>query len=160
MMKIYAAVVVLILIVVLLQFKRRGKEEYPYKKRVSLLTPAERSFYEVLKKVVKDTEVVLFCKVRILDIVEPTKRGYIYLNKIKSKHVDFLLCRKSDMSPTLAIELDDSSHSLRKERDYFVNKVMEVSGVPLERFKVRVTYKMGSVDEIIRPYLIDMKNNA
>jgi hypothetical protein len=133
--------------------KKRGLEEYPYRKRKSLMSEAELKFYNALEKAVPEGEIKILSKVRILDIVEPTKRGYLYMNKISSKHIDFLLCKKEDMSPALAIELDDSTHEKRKERDNFKNKVMEVSGLQLERFKVKGVYEKGSIEDRIKPYL-------
>lgn len=153
MLKLIVIICVLFLIVVAVKIQRRGVEEYPYRKRKSLMTEAEKKFYRELEKAVPAGSHKIMSKVRMLDIVEPKKKGYVYLNKISSKHIDFVVCKNEDMSPALAIELDDSTHEKRREKDEFKNKVMEVSGVPMERFKVKASYEKGDIEERIRAYL-------
>lgn len=54
-------------------------------------------------------------------------------NKIKAKHVDFVLCDSIQIQPLLAIELDDRSHQRkdRQDRDIFVDKAFRSAGVPI-----------------------------
>jgi len=134
-----------VLFLIALFYKKRVGVFCIYKKRVSLLTNAERSFYGVLLSVVPVNDYDIFCKVRLLDIVYPDRKGYAHLNRVKSKHIDFLLCRKNDLSPALAIELDDFSHIGRESRDCFKDEVMKLAGVPLVRFKVRAAYNLVAV---------------
>ena len=58
------------------------------------------------------------------------------LNKIDRKSIDFLICT-NDMSPLIAVELDDSTHNQprRKERDNFVNSIISDAGISLLRFR-------------------------
>ena len=52
-----------------------------------------------------------------------------YLGKIKSKHVDFVICDKN-MYIKAIIELDDSSHDTQKgkDRDEFVDTILRSVG--------------------------------
>ena len=98
-----------------------------YYLRKSLFTPAERSFLGVLETLQYEGVGYAY-KVRLADIfgikkgLERADRTRA-LNKITSKHVDFLLVQKSDGKPILGIELDDSSHEEeeRVSRDAFVD---------------------------------------
>ncbi len=58
-------------------------------------------------------------------------------NKIRSKHIDFLIWDVRGNKIALAIELDGKSHNSEKmqERDAFVNKLYERIGVRLERVR-------------------------
>src|SRR5688572_3499395 len=83
-----------------------------YYLRKSLFSPAERSFYGVLESL--DYEgVTIASKVGLMDIFGVKKgieRRQGALNRIRAKHVDFLLIQSTDGRPLLGIELDDSSH--------------------------------------------------
>ncbi len=53
----------------------------------------------------------------------------------------------------MAIELDDNSHNLeeRKQRDGFVEKVLEKAGIPLLRIKMRKGgYGVGEIKTLIK----------
>ncbi|MDE2040977.1 MAG: DUF2726 domain-containing protein [Patescibacteria group bacterium] len=56
---------------------------------------------------------------------------------IDEKSVDFVLCRKEDLYPVLAIELDDRSHERpdRQQRDREVERILDGSGLPLLRLR-------------------------
>jgi hypothetical protein len=130
--------------------KDRSKSEI-YVLKSSLFTPAERSFLGCLDSVLPpDTR--LFAKVRLADLfdVERTpdrSARQSALNKINSKHVDFILCRIDDLSPILAIELDDKSHERedRQKRDLFLDEIFAASNLPLIRFKVQKTYRTEDI---------------
>lgn len=79
----------------------------------------------------------IMCKPRLADFVNHHKSRSGF-NKISQKHVDFLICRLDDLTPMLAIELDDSTHNkveVRK-RDEFVNNLYAHVGIPLVRINV------------------------
>jgi hypothetical protein len=120
------------------------ERDLPYRKNKYFFSLAERRFYEVLKEVAAEQNLVLFAKVRLADIVYvPRDRHWQkYWNKIQSKHVDFLLCEPLEYEPMLGVELDDSSHGRedRIVRDMFMNAVFESVGLKLLRIPVRGEY--------------------
>lgn len=100
-----------------------------------LLTKHELQEYIKLKQYA-DTKGWLICpKVRLRDLIEP-KRGagkkQTLINKIQSKHVDFVLVDQS-MNVIGVLELDDRSHDRadRKERDGFVRDALEGAGITM-----------------------------
>ncbi|MFP4350261.1 MAG: DUF2726 domain-containing protein [Desulfococcaceae bacterium] len=135
--------------------KFKGKEDITrnYEACPSLVTPAERSFLGILDKVVQE-QYRVFAKVRLSDILK-VKKGLsnsarqTALNKITSKHIDFLICNASDLRIICAIELDDKSHSRsdRIKRDDFVDRIFSSAGVPLIRYPAKPTYLLGEIDE-------------
>ena len=132
--------------------------EYPYLVKDHFLSPAEHSFFMVLKTVVADSALVSI-KVGLGDLFyaaskEPGKYR-IFTNKIDRKHVDFLLCDPKTVQPILAIELDDKSHqrSDRQARDEFVEKVFEAARLPLVRVPVKHTYSTSELQALLKPYL-------
>ena len=111
--------------------------------KASVLTQSELRFLRVLEQI-ETPGLRLIYKVRLADIFD-TKSGqgfYAAFNRISAKHVDFLLIRESDGKPMLGIELDDSSHEAKKrqERDDFVDRVFNASGLPLLHFPVQKVY--------------------
>lgn len=94
----------------------RLHQRLPYVMNETILTPRERAFYRILKPIADKLELQICPKVRVADIVsikKGTKEWQKWFNKIKSKHVDFLLC-DYDMNIVLIIELDDRSHETER----------------------------------------------
>lgn len=116
---------------------------YPYRVRDDFLSPAEASFYRVIRSMIGER--LLICpKVSLAEIFFVAERDSYqsYQNKIDRKRIDFLLCDPQTLKPILAIELDDSSHQRldRQERDSFVEKVFADAKLPLVRIRVQNTY--------------------
>lgn len=126
------------------------QQKLPYRLRDDFLSPAELSFFRVLQQSVSE-ELVICPKVRLADLflVPGAKEGQSYRNKIDRKHVDFLLCSPDRMTPQLAIELDDASHSRkqRQARDQFVDSVFAAAGLPLLHIPASRTYSVLEIAE-------------
>lgn len=95
----------------------------------SLVSKAELNLYRILNNISIDIDCVLFSKVRLADIVKVAKveNRQSYFNRIKSKHIDFVLCDKNSLKPLLCIELDDRYHnkSDRRARNKFVDDIID-----------------------------------
>src|SRR6056297_2289536 len=122
----------------------------PYQKKKYFLSKAENNFYKVLKEALKDTDYYISIKAKLIDFITVTKHPerQKFFNKIKSKHVDFLICNNDKyFNPILAIELDDKSHESckRKERDKFVDEVFRNAGLPILHIKASNTYSLNEI---------------
>ncbi|HKI60750.1 MAG TPA: DUF2726 domain-containing protein [Mariprofundaceae bacterium] len=118
----------------------------PYVRKGRMFSKAERSFYGVLKQTLGD-QYEIFGQVRLADVLGiqtglSNSERQTAFNKIKAKHVDFVLCNPSDLSFVAAIELDDKSHRQgnRVERDRFMDEAFAAAGLPLIHFKAKATY--------------------
>lgn len=136
-------------------FSGRGRLPYSVKER--LVTKAELRFYRALQKAAgKDFDI--FAMVRIADILavpqEHAQRRK-WLGKILAKHVDFVLCEPANLTPLMAIELDDASHERpdRRERDEFVDHAFESAGLPLLRIKNNSSYDPAALRQLIDEHL-------
>ena len=145
--------------------KSTAKPEYPYFVRDHLLSPAEHSFFMVLKSVVSDSALISI-KVGLNDLFyakssDPSKYR-IYTNKIDRKHVDFLLCDPKAVQPILGIELDDKSHqrSDRQARDEFVENVFQAARLPLLRIPVKHAYSTNELQALLKPYVSSVRQEA
>ena len=125
----------------------------PYKARGKLVTKSELRFYKSLQKAVQD-DWEIFAMVRIADLLrvetgEPNRRKW--LNKILSKHIDFVLCDPGSLEPVCCIELDDPSHNRpdRVERDIFVNDAFASADLPLLRIPTESSYRAREIRELI-----------
>ena len=129
--------------------------QYPYRIRDDFLSPAELSFYLVLKSAVSDWAIIC-TKVSLGDLFYAKSHDpsayRTATNKIDRKHVDFLLCDPKTVKPILGIELDDKSHQRadRHERDEFVGKVFEAAGLPLARVPVKQTYSVQQINSFLQ----------
>ncbi|MCF7916573.1 MAG: DUF2726 domain-containing protein [Candidatus Omnitrophica bacterium] len=127
------------------------EKKLDYRKNKYFLTDTEKSFYFVLKQIADRNNLIIFSKVRLIDLFFVPGRDASARARIIQKHVDFVLCEYSHLDPICCIELDDYSHKFkkRKERDVFVNKVFESAGLPLLRVKVSSNYDVQSLEENI-----------
>lgn len=164
----FLAVVALILLFVYSQVgsrRRRVEQPFSYKSRHRLFTPTESAFLYALEKAI-GSEYRVFGKVRLADIVDTEVYrgvGDKAFGLIAYKHVDFLVCDKSDSSIVCAIELDDKSHQSEKrkikdaEKDYALNS----AAIPLVRFPVNSSYVLNGIrikvmDRIGKPEAVQM----
>src|SRR5690606_12101418 len=97
----------------------------------------EQALYLELRKQLRDTYAI-FSKVRIPDFIDvdvdkyrDKSRWQSHWNRIKAKHVDFLLCDPVSLKPLIAIEVNGKSHDTEKmvARDEFVRKMYETVGI-------------------------------
>ncbi|WP_313343599.1 DUF2726 domain-containing protein [Sedimentibacter sp.] len=109
----------------------------------SILSEAEFNFYNVLNLALQNSNFIICPKVRIADFinVKSNKNFTSDLNRIKSKHVDFLICNNR-LKPLIAIELDDKSHDKRIERDNFINELYKSVNLNTLRIKNGQTYSV------------------
>jgi hypothetical protein len=128
----------------------REEETLPYRISDDFLSPPELNFYRVLCAAAADWAVI--CpKVSLGDLFYSKSGDHganiSYMNRIKQKHVDFLLCDPKSMRPVIGIELDDASHQRpdRQERDSFVERVFETAELPLLRLSTQASYNVRAL---------------
>lgn len=112
--------------------KTNYREAYQPRK---LLTKREHQEYLKLKQYADARGWRICPKVRLWDLIEPKKgrsdRKELE-NKIRSKHVDFVLV-DPELNVIGVLELDDSTHDRedRKSRDSFVRDALEGAGITM-----------------------------
>ena len=131
---------------------KENSSPLPFRIRDDFLSPAEASFFHTLKSMTKDY-FVIFSKVSLGEIFYVTHPdvNYSERNRIDRKHVDFLICDPSTLSPQFGIELDDSSHQRadRQKRDAFVDQVFHEAGLPILHIPViRNGYNQQELGEL------------
>ncbi|HZH44206.1 MAG TPA: DUF2726 domain-containing protein [Lysobacter sp.] len=136
-----------------------GGGGYPYRPAKALFSPAERSFLGVLDLAV-GPEYRVFGKVRLADVatLKPELRGGARqgaLNRIAGKHLDFVVCRATDLVPVCAVELNDRTHAAPRvrQRDELVRNVCETIGLPLLMVDARAAYSATDLGERFRATL-------
>lgn len=114
-----------------------GKTYY----RSYLLTRNESRFYkQTLKPLADKYNLHVLSKVRLEDIAKVSKNikgkeKNIARNRVKCRHVDFVIANPENLYMLCAIELDGKSHNLtgQKESDDFKNNLFDEIGLPLIR---------------------------
>ena len=158
LLPVFSTLIVLLIVVGVISLfvsRRKPTISYPYKKQPVLFTPAERSFLGVLEQAVGSNYRV-FGKVRLADVIKVnsglSRANYqAAFNRIKSKHLDYVVCDPNDLSIQFAVELDDSSHSQskRRNRDNFLNDALKAAEVPLFRFPAKQTYSVQEIKSLL-----------
>jgi hypothetical protein len=129
----------------------------PFRRKDYLLTRAERALYEQLLLAV-GPHMLIFAKVRLVDLLWlPTgvagRQGLV--NRVMSKHVDFVLCDRQNIRPLLAIELDDASHQRedRRARDALVDQILRGAQLPILHIRARASYEAQDLANQIWPLI-------
>ncbi len=151
-------VAIIIGAIVLRLLKGRGKAPSKvcgYRRFDALLSPAELSFLQVLQLAVGDRYAV-FAKVRVADVLKPDRRQEkqelrASLDRISSKHFDFVLCEPASCAIHAVIELHDSSHEedTRSERHAFLREACESAGLRLIEVEARSSYDVAKVRAMV-----------
>lgn len=103
---------------------------------VNLLTVAEAEFLRSLETAM-DGRYHVFTQVRLANVVslptDPVGRMWEMFNAVGNKCVDFVIWDQRTLKTVLVVELDDSSHRLKKrqERDEFVDRSLRSAGIPI-----------------------------
>jgi hypothetical protein len=128
-----------------------------------LFTAAERSFLGVLDQATAGRYRV-FGKVRIADVLTTVKgldnrTRTSVLNRIRSKHFDFVLCDPATMKVKAVIELNDKSHasSRRIERDELVSTACADAGLALRMVKAQRSYSLETVRQLVEEIEIEVR---
>jgi predicted RNA-binding Zn-ribbon protein involved in translation (DUF1610 family) len=135
-----------------------GFSALPFKLRDDFLSPAEVSFYQILRTAVGERALV-FTKVNLADLffvaTGDHRQNRALANRVDRKHVDFLVCDLKTVHPIVALELDDQSHQRadRKTRDEIVDGVFAAAGLPLLRIPAKLGYAPQEIQTRLQPYL-------
>jgi len=134
----------------------RYKSKGPY-----LLSKGEKVFFDMLIQSISP-DLYICPKVRVADLIEvdlpkSDKKFWASFNKISKKHVDFVLCNRTDFAPVLVIELDGGSHkvSSRSQRDIFINDAFAQAMIPILHIPTAGFYDQNQITLQIKSALSD-----
>lgn len=164
MKMLFWGILFLILVLLLERFikcKRKKDIESNYRERKYLLSRSEKDFYDVLKSII-GSDYSVFCKVRVLDLVDIPSRPGLFWPAFKSvlgKHVDFVLCETGNLRIVCVIELDDSSHKelKRSKRDTVIENAFCAADVKLLRFPVQFHYSCEEIADKIADIIFEKR---
>lgn len=120
------------------------------------MSAPERSFYRILCGILKDQKTIVFSQVRLADIINTPENAGTFIEYVKDKSVDFLVCSNdTTYNPLFVIELDDHSHEQQKriERDDFVERALLTARIPFLRIPVQPAYDVPVLAEKIKKQL-------
>ncbi|WP_319526677.1 DUF2726 domain-containing protein [uncultured Desulfosarcina sp.] len=127
--------------------------DYGYEKANGLFTAAEKVFMSVLADVIGGRYQIQG-KVRLADLISPestldSNQSKWAFRKISQKHVDFVICDKSDFTILGVVELDDKSHLRpdRMARDKFVDAALSGAGLAILHYPVKSSYEPADIRE-------------
>lgn len=161
--------IVIIIILTIINIKNKSQtiddndceENMPYNKKY-LLTKNEWVFYKKIKPICDKNNLHIIAKVRVADIVEvkkglENKERQKYFNKIKNKHIDFIICNPENLAIIALIELDDKTHenNQRIKSDNFKDKLSNTVGYKLIRIKQNDDFEKKLIEnKIIKDNLL------
>jgi very-short-patch-repair endonuclease len=135
----------------------KSKTIYQYSAKKYFLTRAEHEFYDALGQAVGN-DFRIFAQVHLSSILDERIKGQSWTPArahINRKSIDYLLCDKENISPKLAIELDDKTHERpdRIDRDTEVERILNQAGLPLLRIENNGGFEPTTIASQIRAAL-------
>lgn len=126
------------------------KVVYPYKLTQSIFSPKEGYFYRDVRPIADKLGLLVFTKMRLADLLYIPKGTADYqkwFNRIKAKHIDFILVDR-EMNIKLLVEVDDPTHNKpdRQARDEEVDEIFRQQG--LEVLHLRAWGKQYGADDL------------
>ncbi len=138
-------------------------ESLPVTVKRSFFSRSELAFFGTLCSVLESTPYTVFPNVRLNDIfvIGGDDKRSTY-NRLRDKHVDFLIVTRDGYHPRLAIELDGASHEqeVQQARDQVKNLVFRSAGLILLRLDARQPHSTSSLGAYLAPHLPDMSGPA
>ncbi|WP_407568670.1 DUF2726 domain-containing protein [Deinococcus altitudinis] len=135
-------------------------DSLPVTVKRSFFSRSERVFFGDLTAVLEGTPYTAFPNVRLNDLFtiggEDQRSTY---NRLRDKHVDFLIVSRDGFVPTLAIELDGASHEseVQKKRDRVKDLVFRSAGLTLLRVDARQPQSALALAALLAPQLPGLK---
>jgi very-short-patch-repair endonuclease len=128
--------------------REKSDKYFNGKLNTKILTENELNFYEQLKIITDKHNLIIFSKIRVADLIKTDE--ITEFNRIKSKHIDFIICKK-DTSPILFLELDDSTHNHNKNKQNDIKKdnIFYSVGKKIIRYKVEKAYNFEELENRI-----------
>gem|GEM_PF-1210971 len=132
-----------------LRGKSNNPNEYHYHRREYFMTKTEHEFFDILD-LSFGQYYYIFPQVHLSTIFSEKIVSQNWTgarNHIDKKSVDFVFCDKQNISPLLAIELDDITHERedRISRDEEVERIFKEANVPLLRYDCRGSLDRGLI---------------
>jgi hypothetical protein len=145
------AMISLIVIVTLLASRLNDNSfPFPFDKKNSLFTPAEKNFQNLLEQALGGKYRIIN-RVKLSDIVTirngvSSRASQTAKTNAESKYLDFAICERDSMQLCGVIDLvDTQGKGYKIKKDWFVSGALEASSIPHIRIKVKANY---TVDEI------------
>ena len=160
----YPLIFIVLIIVIIVAFSKIVKNSshtrkvyknntYSYTVKNVPMTFTEATFFRKLEDAVSERYYV-FPQMHLSAFLSHTVEGQQWkyaFSHINSKSVDYLLCDKTTLRPTYAIELDDYTHNTptRRERDAEVERILKDAGLPLVRFRNKDVSEAEIIEALI-----------
>ncbi len=139
---------------------RAQNNEFELQRKSRLLSPAERSFFDCLMPALSE-DFFVFTKVSMLDVVaaSPAASGFEkrrIQKRLMGQHLDYVLCKKNDLSIFGVIELENfdksTSRTDRAKREDLVNSVCKAAHLRLFYFDIRQDYQRVDIRRLVTGY--------
>jgi len=153
-------VVALAMVVIGAVYIRRMRvlgDDFAVQRRSKLLSSAEQKFFECLVAALSD-DFYIFTKVAMPDVVQPTPaatkaESKRVLAKLKGECLDYVLCKKDDLSIFGVIELESFEKSdvqrVKAAREQLINGVCKSAHLRLFYFDVRQDYQGVDIRRLV-----------
>lgn len=147
---LFSMIILIVIVAVLATRLTDNSYPFPFDRKSSVFTPAEKNFHVLLEQAMGDKYRIVN-RVSLADIVTvrngvSAKAMQKAVANAKNKYLDFVICDKNTMALAGVIDLvDTQGKGYKVKKDWFVSGALEAAGIPHIRIKIKTSY---SLDEI------------
>lgn len=133
------------------------RADFAVQRKSRMLSTAEKNFFECLTNALSD-DFYIFTKVRVLDVVESSPAATniekkSLMKKLVNQSLDYVLCKKHDLSIFGVVELENFEKSDDKKgkrnREKMVSEVCETANLRLFYFDIRQDYQDMDIRRLV-----------
>lgn len=151
-------VIIIVVVIVKVYFPISEKDDkskniYNYRRKDFLMSRPEHEFFDILGSILGN-QYYIFPQVHLSTILDNKVKGQNWrgaFRHVDEKSVDFVICDKAYIKPLLAIELDDSSHTIsdRREKDLEKDRIFKEACLPLLRIENQARFNKEEISSRI-----------
>ena len=135
---------------------------FPFDRKSSVFTPAEKNFQTLVERALGD-EYRILNRVKLSDIVTirngvSKKAAQTAINNANNKYLDFVICDRKSMQLLGTIDLvDTQGNGYKVKKDWFVSGALEAAAIPHIRIKIKSNYTVDEIRACINSKLLGHK---
>lgn len=156
---LFTLITLIVIVAVMASRLTNNSYPFPFDKKPTIFTSAEKNFHSLLEQAVGDNFRVIN-RVKLSDLISirhgvSEKASQTALNNANSKYLDFVICHKTTMELTGVIDLvDTNGKGYKVKKDWFVGGALEAAAIPHLRIKVKGSYTLDEIRSCINNRLL------
>jgi hypothetical protein len=159
---LFTMIMLIVIVAVLANRLTNNNYPFPFERKHTVFTPAEKNFQNLLELAVGLNYRVIN-RVCLIDMITirrgvSKKARQTATIQAKNKYLDFVICDKNSMELLGVIDLvDTQGKGYKVKKDWFVSGALDAAGIPHIRIKIKPNYSLDEIRACVNSKLLGYK---